>query len=371
LVEHPESRDPLREAFRVLDNNEKFIRGSRPFEFCAVVWNNYDPPGHEKKDHLWDLNARLNSLGAFSECLHSHIQTSSLLQNDLNNPEILKRFKVLYLADICCLSDRQSENITDFVRNGGGLIMTHATSLYDENGKKRSDFSLGNIARIRYHEPDEKLTEKISTNLAFGSVSDIYLKMRPGQNIIKTPLANKLLPSHLFETIEVLPEGHILADLVLGTDHEPMSPGLIISEYGKGKIAFITAASSAMYQQTGIREYSDLIKNLVDYLSNNTIPYEISAPFASLITNMMIKKDTVIIHMINWTGSKSERMWQNAYYIPPVENVELKYPIPEGKKIKKVSLFVPGKFSKKIQKNNLLINISLIGKYQGVIIELE
>lgn len=371
FVDHPESRDLIREAFRVLDKNEDFIKGFKPVEFCAVVWNNNDPPGHQRKDHLWDLNARLNSLGAFTECLHNNIQTTSLLPQDLNNPEILKKYKVLYLADICSLSDKQLSNIDDFVKNGGGLIMTYATSLFYENGEKRSDFALGSIARIKYHEPDARLSEKISQKLAFGSVSDIYLKIRPGQDIVRSPLKDKLMPTHLFETIDALPGAQVIGDLVPGTTNKPFVPGLVISEYGKGKIAYMSAASSAMYQQTGIREYSDLIRNLVDYLSNNTSPYEVSCPYASLITNMMKKGNTQIIHLINWTGSKSEKMWQNAYFISSIENVTIKYPIPEGKKIKNVSLFIPSKYTIKYQKNDLMIRIPRIEQYQGIIIELE
>ena len=101
--------------------------------------------------------------------------------------DLLSKYKVLYLPDICYLTDKQLANITRFVENGGGLVMTYATSLYDEHGEKRSDFAFGNLAKIRYHKPDERLSEKVAENLAFGSVYDMYLKARPGQEVIKRP----------------------------------------------------------------------------------------------------------------------------------------------------------------------------------------
>jgi len=370
FVDHPESRKLVKEAFTIFDANEKYIKGFRPYEFCAVAWNNSDPPGHAQNGYLWDLNARLNSLGSFAECLNNYVQTTSLLLHDLDDINILKKYKVLYLPDICYLTDKQIANITYFVENGGGLIMTYATSLYDESGEKRSDFALGSLAQIRYHEPDERMAEKISETLIFGSVSDVYLKMRPGQNVIKPPLAGKLIPTHLFQTVDLLPGGKVLADLVIGTD-EPITPGMVISEYGKGKVIYISAASSAMFMQTGIREYSDLIKSLIEYVSNDHVPYEVEAPFSSLITNMTTKDNIRILHMINWTGNKSERMWQNNYYMPPVEDVTIKFIIPEGKKIKSVSLFVPAEFSERCFENVLFIHLPRIDKYQGVIIETE
>jgi len=67
------------------------------------------------------------------------------------------------------LADKQISNITKFVEGGGGLVMTYATSLYDKNGKIRSNFAPGNLARIKHHDPDFSLSEKMSANLNFGS----------------------------------------------------------------------------------------------------------------------------------------------------------------------------------------------------------
>jgi hypothetical protein len=371
FADHPESRGPIKEAFQLFDKNEKYIKGFNSYEFCAVVWNNYDPPGHEESGYLWNVNARLNSLGAFSECINNNIQTTSMLKLDLDNPDIINKYKVLYLPDICYLTDKQVENISKFVENGGGLIMSYATSLYDENGNERTDFALGNLAQIRFHKPDEKMSKKISVNRTFGSLSDVYLKTKPGQEIIKPPLAGIFLPTHLFENVDVLPGGKVVADMVIGTDNEPLAPGLVISSYGKGKVAYISAASSSMYMQTSIREYSDLISNIIEYVSNDNIPYEVEAPFSSLITNMTTNGDTSVLHLINHTGTKSERMWQNEYYIPPIEKVTIKYRIPDNKKVKKIALFIPQKFTQKKEKDFLYITLPRIDKYQAVIVEME
>jgi len=50
--------------------------------------------------------------------------------------ELLSKYKVLYLADICYLTDKTAGKHHKICRNGGGLVMTYATSLYDEHGEK-------------------------------------------------------------------------------------------------------------------------------------------------------------------------------------------------------------------------------------------
>ena len=371
FTDHPEGRAPIKEAFGIFDKNNEYISGFSPEKFCAVVWNNTDPPGHAVDGWLWDANARLSSLGSFSACINNHIQTTSLLKQDLDNMELLSKYKVLYLPDICYLTDKQVENITKFVENGGGLVMTYAASLYDEHGEKRSDFALGNLAKIRYHKPDERLSEMMTLNQTFGSVYDMYLKVRRGQEVIKPPLADGLIPTHLYETVDVFGGGAVAADMVLGTGNEPIVPGLVVAHYGKGKVAYIAAEIGAMYLQTGIRELSDLIRDVIEYVSPEGVPYEIEAPIASLITNMTVNGDKMVFHLINRTGSNQERMWQNNYYIPPIDNVTIKVRIPDGKKIKNITSFVPIAFSQKRENNILEITLPRIEKYQAIVIEMK
>ena len=166
------------------------------------------------------------------------------------------------------------------------------------------------------------------------------------------------------------PEGAVIADLVSGHEKGSITPGLIVSQYGKGKVAYISAAMGAMYLQTGIKEFSEFIRNVIEYVSPDGVPYEIDAPHSTLITNMTINGDKRIFHLINWTGSQSERMWQNIYYVPPIENVTIKLKIPDRKMVKKITSFIPVELSHKQENNILFITLPRVEKYQGIVIEL-
>lgn len=370
FVDHPDARGPVREAFGTFDQNSEFVRGFRSEPFCAVVWNDQDPPGHAGDSWLWKRDARLCTSGAFAACLDRHVQVTSMLNEDLSRPELLGRYQVLYLADICSLSAEQLAGIEQFVAGGGGLVMTYGTSLYDEDGRQREDFALGELANVRPARPDAATREKMQSTLAMGGGWDLYLKARPRQPVLKGRLAADLIPAAVYQPVEVAPGGVVAADMVMGTGTQPLFPGLVLSRYGKGKVAYVPAALDAMYRQTRIRQFADFLRDVVAYVSADGLPYEIDAP-STLIANMTSRGDARVLHLVNWTGCKYECPQQNVHYVPPIENVVVRYRVPPGKRVTGVKMFVPRGFSHRIEDGILYVTLPKVDMYQGVIIELQ
>jgi len=293
-----------------------------------------------------------------------------LLKEDLSRPEVLGRYKVLYLPDICSLSAPQVAGIEQFVAAGGGLVMTYGTSLYDEDGTRREDFALGKLAKIRLTTPDAGTRDRMQSTLAMGSGWDLYLKARGGQPVLKGRLAEELIPAAVYEPVKAAPGAIVAADIVMGAGEQPLFPGLVLSRYGKGKVAYIPAALDAMYRQTRIRQFADFLGAVIAYVSPDGPPYQIDAP-ASLIANMTSRGDTRVLHLINWTGCKHESPQQNVYYIPPVENVVIRYRVPPGRQVSGVKLFAPANFTHRVDGGVLQVTLPKVEKYQGVIVALR
>src|SRR5436190_23123082 len=62
-----------------------------------------------------------------------------MVDDRLMTPDRLIPFRVLVLADVAALSDRQCQQIRDFVKTGGRIVATGETSLYDELGQRRAN----------------------------------------------------------------------------------------------------------------------------------------------------------------------------------------------------------------------------------------
>jgi hypothetical protein len=149
--------------------------------------------------------------------------------------------------------------------------MTYATSLYNAEGQRREDFALGELAKVRRAQPNDATRDKMQSTLAMGSGWDLYLKPRPNQHVLHGPLARNLIPGAIYEPVVVLPGGTVVADIVMGTDTEALFPGLVVSHYGKGKVAYIPAALDAMYRQTRIRQFADVVREVLAYVSPDVL----------------------------------------------------------------------------------------------------
>ena len=285
-------------------------------------------------------------------------------------PDLLSRYAVLYLPDICHLNEAQLDGVRQFVAAGGGLVMTYATSLYADDGSRRPDFALGELARIRHVEPDTETRRKMESTLAMGGVWDLYLKARPAQSVLRGPRADELLPTAIYEPVEVLPGGTVVADMVMGSGREALFPGLIVAPFGKGKVAYLPAALDAMYRQTRMREFAEILGDVIRSVSPRERPYEIDAP-SGLIANMMSRGNSRVLHLVNWTGCNFETEQQEVYYLPPIDNVVIRVRIPDGKRVGRIQLFVPTEFSQRTIGGQLQVTLPRVENYQGLVVEFE
>ncbi len=73
-----------------------------------------------------------------------------MVHDRLLDADRLAPFKTLILPNIAALSDRQCDQLAEFVRRGGSLVATYETSLCDEWGAARSDFGLADLFGVSF-----------------------------------------------------------------------------------------------------------------------------------------------------------------------------------------------------------------------------
>jgi hypothetical protein len=212
-------------------------------------------------------------------------------------------------------------------------------------------------------EPAGGLAETLASYRSMtGGPYDLYLAPRP------RPSLDQLAPLWSFEPVKALEGGEVWRDIVAGDGLRPLLPGVIVSQYGKGRVVYCSSALESLFLQANNGAAGDLVRSLVAKAAAEPPPYELAAP-AALIANLTAKGDTTVLHMTNWTGNKLERAGANEDYLAPVENVRVRFAVPKGKRAGDVRLLVDAPYRKEQKGGTLEVTIPRVEAYQAVRVE--
>lgn len=364
-VHHAENRRFVEYPFRILQQHEADFTGFHNYPYVAVLYENNNPKIPGEKGWWWTTDQRSSSEGAFAACLYGHVQASSVHERLLDEPEKLRAYRVLYLAGAAHLSAQRIANIKEYVRNGGGLVVSYTSSLYDEAGNRQKQFGLEELIHAAPIEPTGDLADLIANYRSVtGGPYDLYLADRAH------PSAQNLTPVWSFQPVKALEGGRVLMDVVTGDGLGPILPGVIVSSYGKGRVVYCASALESLFLQNNDSVLGNQIRNFIAEAAESPAPYEVEAP-AALIANLTANNDSLMLHLTNWTGDKLERNGSNTYYLAPVENVSLRIRVPSGKRVRAVRLSVEAPYKKTQNASTLELTIPRVEAYQGVRVDLE
>ena len=135
---------------------------------------------HNYESMTYNNDQAYESLYLFEEALiEDQITFDIIFDQHLDD---LSKYKVLVLADQQCLSKEAMDKIRNFVKNGGGLVATGETSLYDTLYRRRMFFGLSDmlkvptpIAQVIGNEKIEKNTKLTTTKNEFGKGRVVYI----------------------------------------------------------------------------------------------------------------------------------------------------------------------------------------------------
>lgn len=141
----PGATDALKPGFAELKRRQQWHSGE-PLHFAAMHYSQRArdfayPGGGAQYDKM--------ASGIHQALAESHVIFDYVLDGQLT-PESLKRFAVVILPSSGCINQQEAQDLHAYVRQGGRLIVTGETSLYDDLGKKRDDFLLADLMGVHY-----------------------------------------------------------------------------------------------------------------------------------------------------------------------------------------------------------------------------
>jgi hypothetical protein len=284
----------MKGAFDQVAAREPFINpGQTRMRFASVLWSKqteaFGLPGQLR-------NHKLGVAGAHLALMEKHIPHDLITERVLQTGDF-GGTKVVVMPSAMCLSDKEADNLREFVRNGGGLVATYRTSLVDENGKPRENFLLADLFGCDYIEPfsykygfarfDEpnEITDGVPLSFPMTVWDKLQTKVRVRDGA--RALGNQVNP------MRGMMMGHPPQEV---TPH----PAAIIQEVGKGRVVYFTQPLGACYEDYGHPDHRQLLTNAVLWAAGEAPPFEVDAPDAVEVVGWDDHNSgQQIIHLVN------------------------------------------------------------------------
>ena len=307
--------------YRWHEANQEYLVNREPVASVGLVWSqrNTDFFGRDHASELVDLPWR----GWSQALVRARIPYLPVHADDLETAG--SGMSVLILPNYGALSDAQAASLRRFVQNGGALIATGRSGLYDEWGKPRSDFALADLLGCHYvalgregERPRESRPETLHS----------YLRIEERSRLGGDQSRHEILRG--FDDTDILPFGGWLGDVTFSDGaemllsyvpsfpvyppetswmREPRTkiPALVLNaQEHSGRVAFLIADLDRRFAADNLPDHGKLLANLVRWAAKGGFPVQIEGP--GLIDCRLYRQpNRLILHVVNLTSTEGSR----------------------------------------------------------------
>jgi hypothetical protein len=319
----------------------------------------------------WQQKSNDHLLGMYHSLVEDNMPFE-MVNDKLMDEGRLKPFKLLILPNIAALSDEQCNQLRTFVKNGGSLLATFETSLYNEEGKQRSDFGLSDLLGVKYEGNVEGPMRNSYLRIrkdASGQYHPVVKGLEDANKIINTIYRVKVstglkLPSPitLVPTFPDLPMEDVYPR-VPDTDERQ----LILREFGKGRVAYFPGDIDRSFWQIMSVDYSKLLRNTIRWTLNEAPIVDVDVK-GLLDVAVWRQKNSMTVHLVNLTNPMMLKGPFRDIY--PVA-AKLGINIPVGSRVTGVKLLMSGVTPAFENKNGkVILDVPAISDHEIVALDL-
>ena len=364
---------PVEKIYQGYYRSEKYLRNTAPMARVAVVVN--DNKGSDSYGNQpWQQNNGFHMLGMYHALIEGRMPFEMINASVLDSDH-LKPFKLLILANTATLSDKQCDQIRKFVADGGSLLATFESSLFDEQGKQRSDFGLADLFGVSYNQgvegPMQNSYLRLKADSATKQFHPILEGLEDATRIINGIFNVKVTPGTypfpspvtLIPTYPDLPMEDVYSRIP-DTDIREV----YLKESGKGRVAYIPWDIDRSFWKFMSLDHSKLLNNTIRWTLNEEPIVSVSGPGLIEVTAWRQKK-SMTIHLVNFTNPM---MMKGPFreLIPVKEDLKIK--IPSNTKVTGVQLLLgEQKLEYTIKNEYLTLSVQQILDHEIVAIDLS
>ncbi len=298
-----DNRNALNEsdAFHFVKTNSKILEQHVPVATVGIYYSqptrvSYRTKSVEADEFGTDIR------GMETVLMENHIPHDFILSDQLSK-ERLQKYNLVILPNVRWMSDNEIELLKNYVKEGGNLVATYASSLFNEVGKERNDFGLSELFGVQYagkRENTRKDNYQYILNKKHPVVepdsSKTELLFNAGYTALSKPIKDATVICTWVPTIQNQPP-----DKSWVKEFSKEFPTIVENKYGKGKVMYFANQPDVLSYDTGHPDPRNLLLRTFRYLAGSSIPIETNAPSSVHIglTRSLQKKGEYILSLVN------------------------------------------------------------------------
>ncbi|MGZ8552925.1 MAG: beta-galactosidase trimerization domain-containing protein [Chitinophagaceae bacterium] len=271
--------------------------------------------------------------GVETVLMENHIPHDFILDDQISK-EKLRKYRLVILPNVRCMSDMEIELLKNYVHEGGNLIATYATSLFNTDGKERSDYGLSELFGVNYagkRENTRKDNYQFILNkkhpIVEADSSKTELLFNAGYTALSKPIKDATVICTWVPAIQNQPP-----DKSWVKEFSKEYPTIVENKYGAGRVLYFANQPDILSYETGHPDPRNLLLRSFRYLAGSSIPIETNAPSSVHIglTRSLQKEGDHILSLVNTTSGPVRPIRE----LVPVHDITIKLKL-DGKSVGK------------------------------------
>ena len=305
--------------------------------------------------------------GFYQALLESRIPFD-MIDDAFLDPEHLRRFRTLIFANAAVMSDRQCEQVRAFVKNGGRVVASYQTSLFDGSGARRPDFGLADLIGCSLAgEKEGPLRNSYITlrhdHPALGGLSDVPRTIGPLHRLPVTARSERDVALTLVPSYPDLPMERVYTDRPV-TDI-PMG---ICRAFGRGRVVYLPMDIDRTFAELSHGDHLKLLRAMITWAHDRPQPMIVEGP-GMVDLAIWRQSRSLTAHLVNLNNPMTMRgSFREAIETGPYQvGLEL----PAGAKPLSVRLLESGQDAEyAVDKGRLSVTVPRIAVHEVIAVDL-
>ncbi|MCD6563710.1 MAG: beta-galactosidase trimerization domain-containing protein [Thermoproteales archaeon] len=331
------------------DSNEEYYIKTRDASDIGLYWSQKTANFYGGEVPTSDFTGRKikvkrdymkSFVGAYEMFLRLHIPFKLVIDGGQ-----LDGLKMLVLANVAILSREEIAAIRNFVENGGIILSTYETSMFNIDAERLFNFSMEDVLGINYNGIEEYNGYENYFEIMGRDIPAPYYVIKA------TPTTGSKL-GIIYENTKGWYQDLKKTDF----------PSVVVNDYGLGKSIYIAGSFFQTFNFYRPASYLKILDSLIGNFYRKPIYLENSPTSISL--SLRENKDSYILHLVNFTSDLKRPI----EYVSPIKNLRIIVNTDKLEiNVKNIKPLIDNKKIRISKKNNLVkITLPRLNIYEAI-----